>query len=69
MWAARTLGIDEMDCIVVTLEKYIGKIKLTEGKAVTNIYDEFKMPIHWTERKNYVALKCTHTHLNHREVV
>lgn len=69
LWAARTLGIKEIPCIVVTLEVHISKCPIPDGRVVENIHDEFKMPIHWTERKNYVALKCTHTHLDHKEVV
>ena len=69
LWAAKQCKIVELPCIVVTLERDIGKIPIPDGRVVENIYDEFKMPIHWVERRNYIAMKCTHTHLGHKEVV
>ena len=69
LWAAKTLGIKKLSCIVVTLERHCGKVNIPEGRKIENIYNEFKLPILWVERKNYIALKCTHSHIGHTRII
>ena len=69
LWAARKCGIDKLDCIVVTLERDVGKSKKINGRKINNIQSEFKYPIVWNEDKNFVSMKCTHFHINHSGVV
>lgn len=68
LWAAKTLGIEEVDCIVVTLERDLGKVIIPQGRKVTNIRSEFTCAIIWNERENYVGMKCAHTHLDQSAV-
>lgn len=69
LWTALKLELAEVPCIVVTLERDLGKSPKIPGRPVTNIHDEFKNPIHWSERENYIGMKCTHVHLDHEKVV
>ncbi len=68
LWCANQLGIDEIQCIVVTLERDIDKVEIPEGNKIINIQDCFDYPIMWIEKENYVALKCTHFHMGDKGV-
>lgn len=68
LWCANRLGIDKIQCIVVTLERDIDTVDIPDGDKIINVQDCFNYPIIWVERENYVALKCSHVHLNEFEV-
>ncbi|KKM39705.1 hypothetical protein LCGC14_1563930 [marine sediment metagenome] len=68
LWCAKQLGIDKIQCVVVTLERDIDIVEIPEGEMITNIQSLFNYPIMWIERENYVALKCTHFHLSEYDV-
>ena len=69
LWCAKTLGIDKMKCILVTLEReLLNNVALLKGEMIINIQSLFNYPIMWIEKENYVALKCTHFHLDETEV-
>lgn len=70
LWCANNLGIEKMKCILVTLERDIGNVQIPNGEIIDkeNIQLHFSYPISWFERENYIALKCSHFHLQEIEV-
>ena len=70
LWCAKELEIEDIKCIVVTLERHLGQVDIPKGEELdaNNIRTYFKYPIAWIERINYVALKCTHVHLGEKIV-